>query len=358
MWRVDWVGDARAKCKPEKGKEPSNKDIMLHWSPRKGGIMVLNLDTIEDFGNAKVAYDDAARIKKNPLLPAYQKTYVNNLVFRAFTVGHELVHCFITFLAGNSSMHTPVGFAPTGFGDDVRGESGRQWEVGAFGGSVSLVYWETIAPAPSVGEIWLTKDDMMAKVNPDALERMVRRKFKFPLAIVGSWINAETAQKPSTTDTACASMACRQALGKRARAPAMGRGPVPKPLQGSTARPSPGHSAARPPPPEPKTAQTVRVQVGGRSSDAAERTEVRGHPAGLKVAVPQSEHRPIHKVRAPVVANRQQNGDRKASSRQDPRKEDQQRREDQKRATRAVGKGATGSSGNHRDPSRRTGYAS
>ncbi len=124
---------------------------------------------------AKSDYEAAKRIKKNPSLPTYTAAYQATLAFRAFTVVHELVHCFVTFLGGAPWKETPVGLAPLPYRDAQRGEAGRTWEVWALGGWVEL-YYSWGAATGEVGEIWLTKaDGRTARVDPDAIGRLVNR---------------------------------------------------------------------------------------------------------------------------------------------------------------------------------------
>ncbi len=52
-------------------------------------------------------------------------------------IAHEMVHAFLTFLAGSKMILTPTDVAPEGEANELRGESGRMWEYHALGGLIA-----------------------------------------------------------------------------------------------------------------------------------------------------------------------------------------------------------------------------
>src|SRR5690349_17835626 len=52
----------------------------------------------------------------------------------SLTIAHEMVHAFLTYLAGSKIILTPTDVAPEGEANELRGESGRMWEYHALGG--------------------------------------------------------------------------------------------------------------------------------------------------------------------------------------------------------------------------------
>lgn len=108
-----------------------------------------------------------------------ERDLANHYAFLAdagLTIAHELVHCFIGFLAGDRSVGTPKTMVPKGFVDDPeRGESGRTWENWLLGGCASLSLPQEKGNNIPRGQIWIEKDYMEIEVHPEAIRSLVAR---------------------------------------------------------------------------------------------------------------------------------------------------------------------------------------
>jgi hypothetical protein len=95
----------------------------------------------------------------------YAIDYHTFLVNVAFTVAHELVHCFVRFLSGDKRVGTPRSLMPKGFEDKpTRGESGRMWEELLFGGCTS---YSLPQKKGDTVRLFMDKDNKKAQVDPD-----------------------------------------------------------------------------------------------------------------------------------------------------------------------------------------------
>jgi hypothetical protein len=95
----------------------------------------------------------------------YAIDYHAFLVDSAFTVAHELVHCFVGFLLGDKRVGTPRSLMPKGYEDKpTRGESGRMWEELLFGGRTS---YSLPQKKGNPVRLFIDKDSKKAQVDPD-----------------------------------------------------------------------------------------------------------------------------------------------------------------------------------------------
>lgn len=124
---------------------------------------------------------------------AIAANYAAVLADVATTVAHELVHCFIGFLAGDGTVQTPTQIVPPGvekmIPKDPRkprkatGESGWTWESRAFGGCGSLRVWKDDSNKPGSSpempkaQLWVKDEgrDKEGPVDPGAVRAMVNR---------------------------------------------------------------------------------------------------------------------------------------------------------------------------------------
>lgn len=130
------------------------------------------------------------------------------LVDGAFTVAHELVHCFVRFLSGDRRIGTPRSLLPKGFEDKpTRGESGRMWEELVFGGCVN---YALPSKKGAFVQLMLEKEGKEAQVDPDhvkdiaqgstlaprehqtacellGLTTLQQTELRFPLKTIGKW---------------------------------------------------------------------------------------------------------------------------------------------------------------------------
>lgn len=102
----------------------------------------------------------------------YGTDYRAFLVDGAFTVAHELVHCFVRFLSGDKRVGTPRSLLPKGYEDKpTRGESGRMWEELVFGGCASYsLPKKKGAPV----RLLIEKDGKEAQVDPEHIKDIAR----------------------------------------------------------------------------------------------------------------------------------------------------------------------------------------
>ena len=77
-------------------------------------------------------YEDAR--SSGPSASLHEEAYESFLACMSLTIAHEMVHAFLTFLAGSRIILTPTDVAPEGEANELRGESGRMWEYHALGG--------------------------------------------------------------------------------------------------------------------------------------------------------------------------------------------------------------------------------
>jgi hypothetical protein len=104
----------------------------------------------------------------------YFEVYEAYLAEWAITIGHELVHLFISFLGGDKERLTPISLAPLGCANSTRGEAGRMWELRALGGCVSYLR-NTHSELLGAGSLWLLKDNEALMVTPEAIMGFVMR---------------------------------------------------------------------------------------------------------------------------------------------------------------------------------------
>lgn len=124
---------------------------------------------------------DAERATADKAL--FEAAYHRYMAKWSLTMAHELVHGWLCYLGGHKSL-TPVDMKPPYYENDLRGESGRVWEIRAVGGETS---WK-LAQDPEfflrkpeairAGSLWLesTKNGLqrMAKVTPEAMRDLAQ----------------------------------------------------------------------------------------------------------------------------------------------------------------------------------------
>ncbi|KAH6623903.1 hypothetical protein F5144DRAFT_540517 [Chaetomium tenue] len=181
---VDWVQDAKEQC--SRARKPlTNENVMLHWHPLDSGVMRLHLDTLTAVAQVRASYLKAKEKGDKDGIKRFGTDYRVFLVDGAFTVAHELVHCFVRFLSGDRKIGTPRSLLPKGFEDrPTRGESGRMWEELVFGGCVT--YSLPSKPGAFV-RLMVEKDGKEAQVDPDHVKEISQGKLRFPLKTIGKW---------------------------------------------------------------------------------------------------------------------------------------------------------------------------
>lgn len=115
----------------------------------------------------------AEEFKDEEAARRYAIDYRTYLVDGANTLAHELVHCFVRFLAGDTTVGTPRRLMPKGFAyDDMpgKGESGRMWENLTFGGCFVVYQPRKRGGRP---RLWINKGYREAEVDPDDIRNIV-----------------------------------------------------------------------------------------------------------------------------------------------------------------------------------------
>lgn len=120
-------------------------------------------------------YETATAHQQEENAKLYYANYCAFLTDGATTVVHELVHCFVGFLAGDPSVGTPKEVAPDRYADTERdaGESGFEWEKLVFGGPGYLTAYQEKPEHIATAYIVLVKDGWQAAVDPEALRNLV-----------------------------------------------------------------------------------------------------------------------------------------------------------------------------------------
>ena len=166
------------------------------------------MQTLTIVADLRSSYLKAKKSGDKDAAKRYATDYYAFLVDGAFTVAHELVHCFVGFLSGDKKVGTPRSLLPKGYEDNpTRGESGRMWEELVFGGCVSY----SLPQKKGVPvRVLMEKDNKEAQVDPDHIKDIAKgstlvhpeynttcdllgltafeqTELRFPLRIVGKW---------------------------------------------------------------------------------------------------------------------------------------------------------------------------
>ncbi|KAK3299595.1 uncharacterized protein B0H64DRAFT_389095 [Chaetomium fimeti] len=159
---------------------------MLHWEGTDSGVMTLDFESIQCMARLRSLH---AAPKEGHYRRGYDANYNALLVEGAFTIAHELVHCFVGFLSGDRALRTPPSFLPVGFEQrgSNHGESGRMWELLVLGGCVSLSGLTGKDDELPQLRIWLENNHKEIVVDPEVVEAIVQRRFGFPLRTIGEW---------------------------------------------------------------------------------------------------------------------------------------------------------------------------
>ncbi|KAK4140180.1 uncharacterized protein C8A04DRAFT_32306 [Dichotomopilus funicola] len=205
--RADWATDSMARCNQQAwatGRSLTSQElqeVMRDWEPWRAGCMVIKLEMLESLAELRSAYLNTPN--SHPKYSKRAEVYRTTLTFQAIMAIHELVHCFVGFLGGwGPRVLTPVSIIPPQYtaclretedpivtaGCTPRGEAGRTWEDRVLGGIASLCYLPTNPGDVPVAQLLITDSNNRTRlVNPKAVERFVKRDFKFPLDIIGDW---------------------------------------------------------------------------------------------------------------------------------------------------------------------------
>ncbi|KAH6846970.1 hypothetical protein B0I37DRAFT_353760 [Chaetomium sp. MPI-CAGE-AT-0009] len=183
--RLDsWVEDARQSCF-DAHQEPTQENVMLHWHALDSGLMRLDINSIKAIAQTRSWYLDAEKAGDKDAAKRYRIDHRAILVEGAFSVAHELVHCFIGFLSGTRAAATPLSLVPKGWEDEntpYRGESGRKWEELALGGCVSLSL-----PSKKGDRVKIKvkkQDEKRYEVDPNTIKDIVNGKIVLPLKTI------------------------------------------------------------------------------------------------------------------------------------------------------------------------------
>ncbi|KAK3897178.1 hypothetical protein C8A05DRAFT_39274, partial [Staphylotrichum tortipilum] len=184
-----WVDPGKAKY-DKNGFSKELEKAVVRWDPRKAGYIKVLLIGIETTAQAKWDYEYAHVDRA-----LFEESYLGHLGLWALIMAHELVHAWLSFLAGDGALLTPIEFTPPGHVNSLRGESGRTWEIRALGGMVRATVstehrFALRDPCPiRAASLWVefTKhgEQRRAEVSPEALMDLGRGKVDLPLKMIG-----------------------------------------------------------------------------------------------------------------------------------------------------------------------------
>ncbi|KAH6623930.1 hypothetical protein F5144DRAFT_633179 [Chaetomium tenue] len=191
----NWVHDAEDRC-TSAGKELTDENVMLHWDPLGAGVISTQAETVSHVAKLRSQQLAAEGVQDAEAAQRHAVDYRTYLVDGACTLAHELVHCFMRFLAGNVAVFTPRRLMPKGYDDDDfpgMGESGRTWEKLTLGGCVTMGKPRKEGSRP---RLWIDQGNREAEVDPDDIRNMVVGKLQFPLKTIGKWYKVHSKRRP------------------------------------------------------------------------------------------------------------------------------------------------------------------